>query len=514
MTAAEAFEPESVRATSAYPQQFERLIQYLALGAIALAMLARFFARPHAPFWLDEAATGAIISAPTFPDFWREIYWEVSSPLYFILMRGWQAVAGLSNEALRLPSAIASALVPLGILLVPVPRLSRTDRYVWAALLALWVPGIGFGQDARCYAFVLLFATLQTVALARLLFETNLKNACWWVGWCALSTASHYDAAILAIAQGLVFLGVRRLDAVKQWPSLLLTLPVVAMVAWQWPEMQRFMQPDTTWYQVHDDADVVTDILYILGSFWWLALLPISLVIAAVIGFRRKDLGPSFGPLIWVGVASLLGAAVLIQLGAVRPILIARYLAPFVPGIILLLVLMFRILGRGAKAPVLAAPLAGAIAIGVTWFAGGAWHPDSVIEPLSYQSSSEYLMQRKVRSVVFTWDNPNARAMHPEQIRSFGEFFFRRAGADVTVIPAKIAAGQDPNQVLHAAAAPEKSAIIWVYDRWVIGTAARTHRPAIEKLDPSYGCVTEFAGKIGIVTCIPGDGSHGASGER
>jgi hypothetical protein len=154
------------------------------------------------------------------------------------------------------------------------------------------------------------------------------------------------------------------------------------------------------------------------------------------------------------------------------------------------------------------------MAISGQWLALGAWHSDSVAEALNYQTASEYLMDRKVKSVVFTWDNPNARAMHIEQIQSFGEFFFRRAGADVKVIPAKIEAGADPNAVLYAAAAPTRSAVLWVYDTGVQGTAAKTHPPALDKLDPNYGCVTAFSGRIGIVTCIPGDGSHGANGKR
>jgi len=103
------------------------------------------------------------------------------------------------------------------------------------------------------------------------------------------------------------------------------------------------------------------------------------------------------------------------------------------------------------------------------------------------------------------WDNPNARAMHPEQIASYGRFFFLREHYPIDVIPAQPTLGEDPNEILLAAARAKRSAIIWVYDTGVSGTNAKSFPPRIPRIDPSWSCVDSRKppSNMGIVTCLP-----------
>jgi hypothetical protein len=482
-------------------------VEILAISVLIPALIARFFARPHAVFWIDEAATGSIITEPSFALFWRDAYWHVSSPLYFVLLRGWSALFGFSNEALRFPSAIFSIAAPLCIALARLKVLSREDRLVWAAMFALWVPGIGFGQAARPYALELLFATLQTLAFISLVQRTNLRTTAFWVAFAALTISTHYVAAVLALTQGLIFVAVKRLEAAKQWPALLLLLPAIALVAWQGPEMARFMTPETSWYKIYGDDEILRAILYVLGGGWWILGLPALFLLALVIGlFRLKTPPPEYGPVFWCALASVAAAAILIGLAAARPMLTNRYLAPVVPGTSLFIVIGLRVLARGSGRAILSAAIAISAAILVFWFAvAEAGHSDSVSEDLNYQLASDDVMHSGARSVVFMWDNPNARAMHPEQIAAYGRFFFLRSRYPIEVIPAQPTRGKDPNEILLAAARAKRSAILWVYDTWVKETNARKFQPRISRIDPTWACVERRkpVANIGIVICLP-----------
>jgi uncharacterized membrane protein len=479
-------------------------LEWIAAVAIAAGLVCRLLARPHAPFWLDEAATGAILSQQNFSGFWRELYWEVSSPFYFLVMRPWAALAGLSNEALRFPSTLFSVAAPLCVLFWRTHGLSRIDRTVWAALVALWIPGIGYGQDARCYSLELLLAALQTLAFIRLLERTSLGATAWWVAFCALTTATHYDAAILAVTQGLFFVALKRWQAVKSWPALLLTAPVVAMIAWQVPEMARFMQPSTTWYHVQSTADVISDFLYLFGGVWWALAAPVLLLMAVCLGLFSRSAAEPFGrSVIWGAVASVLGAGVLIALGTQRPMMTARYLAPFAPGFWLSLLILLRVLARGHANALRLGLLTVMLVLVGDWIAHGANHPDTVVEALNYEDGSRQIMNSPAKTVVFTWDNPNASAMHPEQLAEFGGFFFKRARAPIAVTPLQLRQDQDPNAQLVNAARPSNAAIIWVFDTGVAGTAAETHPPRIEQLAPSWMCNMTGSKTMGVVTCLP-----------
>jgi uncharacterized membrane protein len=482
-------------------------IEWLAVGALIFAIAMRFAARPYAPLWLDEAGTGAIISQPDFTSFWHAIRWDVSSPLYYLIMRPWQAIFGLSDGALRAPSVVFSIAAPLAIAFIRVPGMSRADRLAWAALVALWVPGIGFAQDARCYALELMLATLQTLAFAELLRVTTLRTTAIWVAAATLTTASHYDAAFLAFAQGFVFLGLKRGAAVRQWPAVLLISPVVAMLLWQGPEMARFMVPGTTWYKLQDGLGMVADGAYMLGGVWWLIAMPILVLGAALLRRAELDGTPASVPgrLYWVAAASVVGAVALIGLAALKPMLIARYLAPFAPGVLLLVLLFLREIARRAGHLATGGLLVAATTICGMWWVNGAYHLDSVIEPLNFESASTELMKAGVRRVVFTWDNPNSRVMHPEHLASFGDFFFRRAGVPIDVIPVQLAPGDDPNAVLLDAARTSDAAILWIFDTWVTGTAAADHPPAISNIDPRWHCREMTEKTFGVVTCIPED---------
>jgi hypothetical protein len=62
--------------------------------------------------------------------------------------------------------------------------------------------------------------------------------------------------------------------------------------------------------------------------------------------------------------------------------------------------------------------------------------------------------------------------------------------------------GEDPNYVFLRAAAPQRSAILWIYDVTIRGTEAVRYPPRISALDPNYVCRNFGRWNVGVVACV------------
>jgi hypothetical protein len=165
------------------------------------------------------------------------------------------------------------------------------------------------------------------------------------------------------------------------------------------------------------------------------------------------------------------------------------------------LMLVMGALARDARNMAYIGLLAAGLAIDTRWLIAGARHGDSVLEALNYEQASAALMRAGTRRLVFFWDNPDSRVMHPEQLSEYGGFFFRRAGAPVEVIPIRVGVGEDPNAVLMSAARPAGASILWVFDKDVQGATANAHPPRIANVDPRWRCSDFAGGRVGVIAC-------------
>ena len=80
------------------------------------------------------------------------------------------------------------------------------QRLAWAAITAVWFPGVCFAQEARCYELLLLFSALQCVAFLKLLRAPTTAGAAAWAVFTALSILTHYDAILSGAVQGVIYL--------------------------------------------------------------------------------------------------------------------------------------------------------------------------------------------------------------------------------------------------------------------------------------------------------------------
>ena len=478
-----------------------------ALGVVAAALVLEIGAERRDPFWLDESWTGAIIGQPTWRDTFHQIYSDVNAPLYYVLMRVWSALFGLSDLALRAPSLICAAGAVLAAALVPTPGLTRPQRLAWAAVLAWWFPTLCYAQEARCYALLLLVCTLQTLAFVRLMTTPGLRATAPWAGLAAIAILTHYDALYLAAVQGFIYLGRYPVRALRSWPAALAFAPAFGWLAFHWPRIAQFARPEIAWYSPLRLSGLPAVAGYLAGG-GDLMLRTLSLVAVSAVALRLilKPGGrveerpiPPLAAAGWAMAAAAVSAAALIAVGFLRPSFTFRYLTPDAPGLMLAVVLAVGWLAGRRGAPLALGLLA------ASYLLVGSWMLTSGLRMAprryNFEAASAAIGRGRSTRLVFLWDHPVDPILRPEQLSALGGFFLQRGGRPMPVIPVVLKAGEDPNARLVAAAQPDGSAILWLYDRVVQGTAATSYPPDIAAHDSRFNCRQFGSGRFGVLAC-------------
>jgi hypothetical protein len=481
-------------------------------GALALAVIALTLGlEGRDAFWLDESWTGAIVGQARWSDTVRQIYWDVNAPLYYVLLKLWSGVFGLSDWALRAPSLLAAAATPLVAALAPTPGLGRSSRLAWAAVLAFWFPALCFAAEARCYALLLLACTAQTVLFARLMETPALPRAVAWASMAALSILLHYDALYLGAVQGVIFLLRQPRRALRVWPAALAFGPTFGWMAVHAPRVVQFARPDIAWYaplrasELHLVSDYAADGGPVIIR--WLGGLAVSALTLRLVPWPGRavdavDAADARRGAAWAVAAAVVAALLLVGVGMLRPSFTFRYLTPCEPGLLLGLVLgCGRLAGRRAAPFALA--MLGAVYLGVSgWmlWTGLRMAP----RRYTFEAASAVLGRAHPKRLVFLWDHPVDPVLHPAQLAALGGFFLHRQGVAVAVDPVVLRPGEDPNTRLAREAAAPGSAVLWLYDRIVHGTAALRVPPHLGGAGSTLACRDFGSPRFGVLACAPG----------
>lgn len=448
------------------------LLYGLAAVAAIAGLAARLWIGRDLPLWVDESWTVMVATQPDWAGVWNEAWRDANAPLYYLLMALWTPVAGVSDEALRLPSLVFAGLAALLPLRWRAPGLSTAARLTWAVLLWLWAGGLGLAADARVYALLLLLVTAQTIAFARLLDEPERRVAFIWAGLASLSGLAHYFALFLTLAQGAMLaaaLGPRRL--LRLWPAAFAFLPLAGWLVSHLPRLLQFARPDIGWYVALDAESVLGLALYVVGP--WSLRFPLLLILALLVGRvlrgEREESLRGTSPLVLAALSGLIAFAAVLVLGWFRPSVTARYLTPFVPAILLGLVLIV----RGAKRTRLAyalvvivylLPLTELPAIRDTLRSRNAY---------SLEPASAWLAPTRPERVALLWDHPNMAIVADASLRPVGRFFLNRAGLPTETRVVRVLRDGDA----AAALSRDGDAILWLYDAgYRSGTVADAQR--------------------------------------
>lgn len=376
-------------------------------------------------------------------------------------------------------------------------------RLIWCVLLALWIPGLWYAQEARCYALLLCLALGVTVAYMRLLAEPTLGRAATWTSLGALAILTHYYAVLFVGLQGLVYLVKHRGRAARTWPAALAFAPVVIWISINFETLHRYADPQFTWHTLVGAWTWALAAEFISGSFvltLQLALLMALATIGHVLRSRAESAAAEpASPELRLAIGTAVAAAALtIAIGIVKPTFTERYLMPCVPAILLGLAVVADRLNRRWKVGGFVVILLFGLAA-VDWARAGG--PPRYKWGLSTEAASESLMSAGVDQIAFLWDNPSFGAVDTPLAREIGDFFFRRAGLPVVVDVVRSNDHDDPNLQLLAAATSGKSGLLWLYDIKVPRTAAIRHPPGIAMIDPSWTCRDFAAPPYGALAC-------------
>jgi hypothetical protein len=473
----------------------DRLVM-VTVAAICLGLMIRVTLGAGLPLWLDETFTGAFASSPSIGDCLYQILQDINAPLYYVVAYATAQIMGVSNAALRFPALVFGCLAPF-VCLIPARSIPRDTRLLWCALIALWVPGLAFSQEARCYTLLLLLSVATTIAFVRLLDATDNQRASLWAVFGALAILTHYYALVLVALQGCAYFVVHRRRALSTWRAGLIFLPVLAWLLVHARRIADFVQPDIAWYFKIQLVDVHQMFAFVVGSP--VVLLAIPFYAALALYWRRRSPAKFPAPAamertgarVMIAVA-IFGMALVILVSIWRPLLTPRYLVPFVPGILLGLALIPRTLGVFSYAATLML---------VLLFALGALLEPPPNRVYNFEMASEALISAGTKQLVFLWDHPANPVEDLSQLQIVGGFFFKRQGVRIDVKPFKLKEPGDPNpRLLEEARAPDAS-ILWIYHTRVTSTRAITYPPRIAELDPAFRCRDFGKGTIKIVAC-------------
>ena len=323
-----------------------RRTNHLRWGMVGLLMAAvalRAFALTHQSLWRDEVDALRFATAP-----WREMLdtftqpgWN--GPLYFFLLRGWVALTGQSEFALRYLSLLLGvAAVALAFALSKRLTDART-AFLCSAVFSISPYFIWYSQEAKMYTLVLALAALGVYALRRGI-ETNRVG--WWATLVAATSIAVYchilAALLIPVEMILAFvwgIGARQSG---RWKGALvsfacLTLPYLPLVRWQ---LALVLTPAQTGFAFYPFDQML---LILLGGFatgisgrlptaalWPAGTLALIGLVLSAARWREKA-----ALIVWL----LLPPLALFLISINRPIFTDRYLIWIGPAFYLLMAL-------------------------------------------------------------------------------------------------------------------------------------------------------------------------------
>lgn len=478
----------------------------LTIAALLLGSACRLFAGIQTPLWLDETFSAEIASQHNVHDFLRWSLTEMSGPVYYAALFLWEKLAGNGNVALRLPSLALSLATPLIIL-----RYGHHDvkvRQLWAAFTALSVFGFDTATEARPYALILMLGCIQALIFLKMIEAPRTRTALAWTSVSALMVLTHYHAAILCGLQGIAYLALCRMRAVRTWSAAAPLVPMAIWMAYHLPFLFRFASKDTTWYQpLHADALWLIPAL-LTGLIW-----PGVMVLTAMTATTARDIwATTLGRKSWpfssgetaLFATGALAVALVMAAGFLAPTFSPRYLLPFVPALLAGMAIWTRRMIRQF-------PLAGAVLLCImlgsaaSQLAGYIRHPEEDHRyVLNFEQPSQWIAAQGADRLIFLWDNPTASLPDPDHhLASVASFFLRRDHVPVeTIVPPWPRHG-DPNLLLNAVAGQRaRTAILWAYDINVPGTRGRTHPWRLPQIDARWRCRVFGKGSITVLACV------------
>ncbi len=210
---------------------------YAVLTAIFIAGTGlRLTALNRQSLWFDEIDVVVRAQQPLGTVMRTFVAQGENGPLYNILLALWVRVAGISEIAVRFPSAIAGTLaIPL-IYLLARRVAGATSGLLAAGLLAISPYHVWYSQEAKMYAMVVLLALTSSLCLVESLQRNQSR---WWAAYAIVTTLlfyTHVATVLIFVAQSIYVVVNRNAWRGRErgWliATAVLTLPYVPIAIW------------------------------------------------------------------------------------------------------------------------------------------------------------------------------------------------------------------------------------------------------------------------------------------
>jgi mannosyltransferase len=385
---------------------------WLLAGIVGLAFALRVAGLDFQSLWRDEVDALRFATAD-WDDLLRMfVVPGQNGPLYYLALRPWLHLVGLSEYALRFLSVI------LGTLAVPlVYRLSRRlfpsppSLALVATLLAATSPYlVWYSQEGKMYSLVLALVLLSMDRYLAALERGGWQRWLLYVVFTGAAVYVHFVAALMVPVQILAFFLMKRETRRVRWKAWLvstglLLLPYLPLLRWQLP---LALNPADTGYQFVPLHDMLVSLLAnyslgpISGSLRWATFLFVILVLAVGWLWRgTKSYRASLGILAcWLCLPVLS----FFLLTLVRPMYTARYLIFVLPAYLLLLAAGTVAIWRRSR---VAGAVLLAVVVGLSF--SGLWRQSKVPVKADFRSATEYVAGRMSPADLLLFQIPYGR---------------------------------------------------------------------------------------------------------
>ncbi|CAN5621895.1 hypothetical protein BH23CHL2_BH23CHL2_06040 [soil metagenome] len=208
----------------------------LLVAIVAVGGYLRLTLLNQQSLWFDEA--DIVVRAQRS---WSEILSTFTvqgenGPLYNVMLAVWIRVAGISETAVRFPSAVAGVLALPAIYLLGRRLAGPQAGLISAGLLAFSPYHIWYSQEAKMYSIIALLAILSTLLLVEAISSGNRRL---WIAYVAVTTIMFYThvASVLMFGAQAVFV----LAIYRRWKwqaravviaGAALTVPYLPIALW------------------------------------------------------------------------------------------------------------------------------------------------------------------------------------------------------------------------------------------------------------------------------------------
>jgi 4-amino-4-deoxy-L-arabinose transferase-like glycosyltransferase len=337
----------------------------VALGAIVAGAAAlRLATLGLQSFWYDESYTAAIAVQASLGDVLASAWdLETTPPTYYLLLWLWQELAGESDVALRLLSALAGiATVPIAYALGARLHSARAGL-IAAALTATSPLLLTFSQENRPYALLALIGAASMLLLLRAVERPRAGRLAAWAAVCAAGIAVHYFAAFVVAPQAVWLLWSTRRGRGRVGPGARHATPGpllacagvgVAALALAPAALHQQAEGGTDWITGAPLAERVEDVghQFVKGIVYppspLLGYLAIALVATGIVMLAVRLRGARLrAAVVALGIgAAAMALPLLVSLAGVDVLLFRNLIAAWVP-LAVVLAIGFAAAGRG-----------------------------------------------------------------------------------------------------------------------------------------------------------------------